>query len=119
MAGTVVTPASTGGGDQSLPPARPQAQAPAPPPPAPPQQSTLGLNNPLAGMTNIQPTATPSMHSNNAINEALLNAFRPVVPDQVNSLLGPAMGAIQARTPPIAFYQPRQAAPVPVSGKSS
>lgn len=56
--------------------------------------------------------AGPAIHSNQAINEALMQAFRPVIPDQINSLLGPAIGAIQGHTAPIAFYQPRQAAPI-------
>ena len=66
------------------------------------------MNSPLAG-TSVQPGNAPPLHSDEAVNMALMNAFRPVVPDQINSLLGPAIGAIQGRVNPIAFYQPRQA----------
>ncbi len=104
MAG-ILTPPSTG-----------DAPAPRPATPVPSagtaQPNTLSMNNPLANMSAVNPTATPPMHGNQAVNEALMQAFRPVVPDQINSLLGPAIGAIQAHTNPIAFYQPRQAAPV-------
>jgi hypothetical protein len=110
MAG-LLTPGSTG--EQNTPPARPAAPVPSA------QPNTLSMNSPLAGMTTPNASAAPSgMHSNQAINEALMNAFRPVVPDQVNSLLGPAIGQIQAHTNPIAFYQPRQPAPV-VTRRSS
>ncbi len=106
MASQVATPASTG---DAPPPARP-----APVPTAPPAgTNTLSMNSPLAGANAAPQTAAP-LHSNQAINEALTNAFRPVVPDQINSLLGPAIGAIQAHTPPIAYYQPRQAPQVAI-----
>ena len=98
MAG-ILTPPSTGG-------------TPAPPPAGAQPTNTLSMNSPLAGMTAPTAGATPPIHSNQAINEALMSAFRPIVPDQVNSLLGPAIGAIQAHTNPIAFYQPRPAAQV-------
>ncbi len=96
-----------------------------PPPPAggtpaqtPPPMTTTSMGNPLASATMGQPAA-PSLHNNASINEALSNAFRPIVPDQINSLLGPAMGHLQSQAPPIAYYQPRQAAPVPIAGRSS
>ncbi len=98
----------------------PSGETPAPavrsgaatPPPAP-QTTTLSMGNPLAGATVGQPAA-PAMHANDAINAALTQAFRPIVPDQINSLLGPAMGHLQGQAPPIAYYQPRQAAPIPL-----
>ncbi len=80
--------------------------------PAPPQPNTLSANNPLSNAMGIQPANTPPIHSNPGVNEALMNAFRPVIPDQINSLLGPAIGQIQSQTPPIAYAQPRQAAPI-------
>ncbi len=75
-------------------------------PPAAP--NSLSLNNPLAGATGMQAPNAPSLHSDAGVNDALMQAFRPVVPDQINSLLGPAIGNLQGRTPPIAYYQPRQ-----------
>ena len=112
MAG-ILTPASTGDAPAPAPQTRPPAPAPATP------LNTLSINSPLAGMSAPGASASPPVHSNQAINEALMNAFRPVVPDQINSLLGPAIGAIQGHTNPIAFYQPRQAAPVPITRRSS
>ncbi len=106
MAG-ILTPASTG--DAPAPPARPQVPAPVP---SAAGGNTLSMNSPLAGTATANTQGAPPVHSNQAINEALMQAFRPVVPDQINSLLGPAIGAIQAHTNPIAFYQPRQAAPI-------
>jgi len=119
MAGILTaTPPSTGGGDPaSSPPAKPQTPAPGQPPPAPPQ-NTLSMNNPLANAMGFQPQNAPSMHSNEAINQALMEAFRPIVPDQINSLLGPAIGAIQGRVAPIAYYQPRPAAQIAVKRSS-
>ena len=70
------------------------------------------MNSPLAGTATPNTQGASPLHSNQGINEALMSAFHPIVPDQVNSLLGPAIGAIQGRVPPIAFYQPRQAAKV-------
>ncbi len=107
MAG-VLTPPSTAGDAPAPAPARPAAAAPAAAAPL----NTLSMNSPLAGTTATQGGATPNLHSNQAVNEALMQAFRPVVPDQINSLLGPAIGAIQAHTNPIAFYQPRAAGKV-------
>ncbi len=104
MAG-ILTPPSTG---DAPPLARP---TPVPSAGAAPL-NTLSVNSPLAGMSGVNPQGAPPVHSNQAINEALMNAFRPVVPDQINSLLGPAIGAIQGHTNPIAFYQPRPAAPI-------
>ncbi len=103
MAG-ILTPPSTGDAP-APPPARP---APAPIPSAA-GGNTLGMNSPLAGTSAPTAGAAPPIHSNQAINEALMSAFHPIIPDQVNSLLGPAIGALQGRVPPIAFYQPRQA----------
>ncbi len=70
--------------------------------------NTMSPNNPLAGMTDAQPQGSAPLHSDPGIDAALMQAFRPVIPDQINSLLGPAIGQIQSRTNPIAFYQPRQ-----------
>ncbi len=112
MAG-LLTPSSTGDATPA-----PQAK-PTPVPSAGAQPNTLSMNNPLANATGFQAQSTPPMHNNEAINAALMNAFRPVIPDQINSLLGPAIGQIQGHTNPIAFYQPRQAAPIPVSRRSS
>ncbi len=89
-----------------LPPAPATRTAGMTPPPA----NTLSMNNPLAGTTPQQGAAP--LHSNQAINEALMQAFHPIIPDQVNSLLGPAIGNIQGHANPIAFYQPRQAAQI-------
>lgn len=77
------------------------------------------MNSPLAGMTGAGPSAGPPIHNNEAVNAALMNAFRPIVPDQVNSLLGPAIGQIQGHTLPISYVQPRQAAPVSAVRRSS
>ena len=77
------------------------------------------MNNPLANAAQVQPNAAAPLHNNVNVNEALSNAFRPIVPEAINSLLGPALGHMQAQTPPIAYYQPRQAAPVPTAGMSS
>ncbi len=107
MPAGILTPVSTGGETAPAP------TKPAPTPPPAPPQTTLTQGNPLANASNITPAAAPPMHSNEAINSALMNAFHPIVPDQINSLLGPAMGMIQGHTPPISFYQPRQATPVP------
>ncbi len=108
MAG-LLTPPSTGGDAAPAPQARP-----APPPLAPPAQpNTLSPGNLLAGATGVQPASTPPVHSNEAINAALMQAFHPIVPDQINSLLGPAMGHIMGGAPPIAYYQPRPAGQVP------
>ena len=108
MAG-ILTPPSTG---DAPPPAQARpVTPPPPPPPAPP--NTLSMNNPLAGMAAPNAAAPPPVHNNQAINEALMNAFRPVVPDQTNNLLGLVIGQLQGH--PITYYQPRQAAPVPVS----
>ena len=98
--------------------------APAPPRPAAPTPNagvlnTLSANSPLAGSSAPNATGASPLHSNEAVNTALSNAFRPIIPDQINSLLGPAIGAIQGHTNPIAFYQPRQAAPVPITRGSS
>ncbi len=112
MAG-ILTPASTG---DAPPPAR---TAPPALPPATPPVTTTSMNSPLAGMTAPNATATPPIHSNQAINEALSNAFRPIIPDQINSLLGPAIGQIQGHTNPMAFYQPRPAAQVATRRSSS
>ncbi len=92
------------------PKAGPGAPGQAAPAPAP---NTLSMNSPLAGTTtpNAQASGGP-LHSNQSIDAALRGAFNPAVPDQINSLLGPAIGALQGRVPPIAFYQPRQAAPI-------
>ena len=106
MAG-ILTPPSTAGDAPAPAPTRPAAAAPAAAP-----LNTLSMNSPLAGTTPTQGGATPNLHSNQAVNEALMQAFRPVVPDQINSLLGPAIGAIQAHTNPKAFYQPRAAGKV-------
>ena len=108
MAG-ILTPASTG--DAPAPPARPVTPVPSVGTAAAPT-NTLSMNSPLAGITGTQPNAAPPVHSNAAINEALMNAFRPVIPDQINTLLGPAIGQIQGHTNPIAYYQPRPAAQV-------
>jgi len=111
MAG-ILTPVSTGG-DTPAPTPQPQTR----PAPAPAPLNTLSMNSPLAGST-VQPGNTPPLHSDEAVNMALMNAFRPVVPDQINSLLGPAIGQIQGRLPPIAYYQPRPAAQI-VTKRSS
>ncbi len=103
MAG-LLTPASTG--DVS-PPVKPPAT---PVPSVGAQPNTLSMNNPLANAMGIQPTGAPPLHSNPSVNEALMNAFHPVVPDQINSLLGPAIGQIQGHTLPISYVQPRPAA---------
>ncbi len=101
MAG-LLNPSGTGPSSGSA--ENPPAKIVVPPPPL----NTLSPNGPLAGATNIQPPAAPLMHNDEAVNAALMAAFRPVVPDQINSLLGPAIGSLQGRTPPIAYYQPRQ-----------
>ncbi len=106
MAG-ILTPSSTAEAPTAPPPAKPMTPIP-----------TIGANPQTAGdLLSASPqqaatNAAPPIHSNPAINEALMNAFRPVIPDQINSLLGPAIGQIQSHTNPIAFYQPRPAAPI-------
>ncbi len=112
MAG-ILTPPSTGDAPA------PQQARPTPVPSAGAQPNTLSMNNPLANVTTAQPAAASPVHSNPAINEALMNAFRPVIPDQINSLLGPAIGQIQGHTNPIAFYQPRPAAQIATRRSSS
>ncbi len=95
----------------------PKAGAPAAGAAAP--LNTLSMNSPLAG-TASTPQGAPPLHSNQAVSEALSRAFQPIVPDQINSLLGPAIGNIQGHVNPIAYYQPRQAAPIaPIGGKVS
>ena len=106
MAG-ILTPVSTGG---DAPAHQPRPAAPAPTPAQAPL-NTLSMNSPLAGST-VQPGNTPPLHSDEAVNMALMNAFRPVIPDQINSLLGPAIGHIQGGVLPIAYYQPRPAAQI-------
>lgn len=101
--------ASTGGDAPAKPMPVPQ-MANTPP-------NTLSMNNPLAGAAGVQaPNASP-LHSDAAVNDALMQAFRPVVPEAVNSLLGPAIGQIQARANPLAFYQPRPAGQIPINKK--
>ncbi len=98
-------------GVNSPAPSDKQLAAAAPPPGG--QPSTVSANNPLASATGIQPPANNNaMHADPGINDALTQAFRPVIPDQINSLLGPAIGQLQGRTPPIAYVQPRQAGPI-------
>ena len=107
MAG-ILTPPSTG--DAPTPTPAPAARPPTPVPTVGTQQpNTLSVNSPLAGMTAPNAGAAPPVHNNEAINAALMQAFRPVVPDQINSLLGPAIGQIQGHTNPIVYYQPRPA----------
>ncbi len=105
----------SGGGDLGVnspaPSDKQLAQAPAPPPGG--QPSTVSMNNPLANAASVQPPANnAALHADPGINDALTQAFRPVIPDQINSLLGPAIGQLQGRTPPIAYVQPRQAGPI-------
>ncbi len=99
------------GVDSPAPSTKQLAQTPAPPGGQP---STVSANNPLANaMSGVQPPANNNaMHTDPGINDALTQAFRPVIPDQINSLLGPAIGQLQGRTPPIAYVQPRQAGPI-------
>ena len=107
MAG-ILTPPSTG--DVPAPAPALAARPPTPVPTMGTQQpNTLSVNSPLAGMTAPNAGAAPPVHNNEAINAALMQAFRPVVPDQINSLLGPAIGQIQGHTNPIVYYQPRPA----------
>ncbi len=113
MAG-ILTGAST-----AAPPTSQPAKPPTPVPSAGSQPNTLSANNPLANATSAQPPAASPVHSNPAINEALMNAFRPVIPDQINSLLGPAIGQIQGHTLPISYVQPRPAAQVMPTRRSS
>lgn len=75
---------------------------------APQGQTTTSMNNPLANIAQAGNPQQGALHSNMDVNTALTNAFRPIVPDQINSLLGPAMGHLQGMVPPIAYYQPRQ-----------
>ncbi len=105
MAG-ILTAAST-----ADPPTSQPAKPATPVPSAGAQPNTLSMNNPLANITGAQPQSAAPVHNNAAINEALMNAFRPVIPDQINSLLGPAIGAIQGHTLPISYVQPRPVAP--------
>ncbi len=100
------TPPQTG--TAPAPTERSGAAAPTPAP----QTTTLSAGNPLANATGVGPPSAPPIHANEAINAALMNAFRPIVPDQINSLLGPAIGHMQGLTPPISYYQPRQPAPI-------
>jgi hypothetical protein len=108
MAG-ILTPASTAGDAPAAPQAKPATPVPTvgtqPP-------NTLSMNSPLAGTALPNGAGAPPIHSNEAINAALSAAFRPIIPDQINSLLGPAIGQIQGHTNPIAFYQPRPAAQI-------
>lgn len=108
MAG-ILTPASTG---EAPAPAAPRPSTPAPP------VTTTSMNNPLASIANTPQPSAPPIHSNPGVNEALMQAFRPIVPDQINSLLGPAIGHIQGQTPPISYFQPRPAAQVAVRRSS-
>ncbi len=126
MAKGILTPYSSAADDAGVAnPAVDPSTSP-PPPPAqrsgaatpPPQATTTSMNNPLAG-TSVDKQAAPAMHTNEAINAALMSAFHPIVPDQVNSLLGPAIGRLAAAPPPIAYYQPRPTAPIPLAGRSS
>ncbi len=98
---TTPTPEGTSSAG-ALPPAAATRTAAAPPP------TTTSMNNPLAN-TAATPQANTPLHSNQGINEALMAAFHPIVPDQINSLLGPAIGNLQGHIPPIAYYQPRPA----------
>ncbi len=114
--------------DPDVPDPSPPALTPIPPPaggapikhervpplPAAAPLNTLSMNSPLAGTAPAPQGAAPNLHSNQAVNEALMRAFQPIVPDQINSLLGPAIGNIQGHVNPIAYYQPRQAAPIKV-----
>ena len=102
MAG-ILTPASTGDAPAPTRPVTPVPSAGAQP------NTTLSMNNPLAGTAAPNAGGAPPVHNNEAVNAALMQAFRPVVPDQVNSLLGPAIGQIQGHTNPIVYYQPRPA----------
>ncbi len=103
MATGLLTPASTGDAPPPQAPARPA------PSPIPAQQptNTLSMNSPLAGMAAPTAGATPPIHSNEAINAALMNAFRPIVPDAVNGLFGNVLA--QVANSPISYYQPRPA----------
>ncbi len=104
MAGILTAASTTGAPVPSSQPAKPMTPIP-----------SVGTQPQTAGdLLSASPqqaaaNAAPAVHSNPAINEALMNAFRPVIPDQINSLLGPAIGQIQGHTNPIAFYQPRPA----------
>lgn len=79
-----------------------------------PPQEQQGLKPPTPGVAlqgAPQPAAQPPpMHSDAGINAALMQAFRPIVPEATPSLLGPAIGQLQSRVPPIAYYQPRPVA---------
>lgn len=116
MAG-ILTPSSTAGEPQA-PPAIPTKAIPPAPPLGTPQQTTLSMNNPLANATGIQSPTAPPLHSDEAVNMALMQAFHPIVPDQINSLLGPAIGHIQGGVLPMAFYQPRPAPQVSIRKSS-
>ncbi len=92
------------------------------PPSTPPAQggqpNTLSAGNPLANAAAVGPQAATPMHNNQNVDAALRAAFQPIVPDQINSLLGPAMGHMQSMAPPIAYYQPRPTVPIPTRGSS-
>ena len=107
----ILTPPSTGG--DAPPPARPATPVPSAGTAVPAAPlNTLSANSPLAGTSAPNGGAAPPVHNNEAINAALMQAFRPVIPDQINSLLGPAIGQIQGHSNPIAYYQPRPAAQI-------
>ncbi len=107
MAG-ILTAASTAAPPASSQPAKPMTPIPSVGAGQPQTAGDLLSASPQQAAAN----AVPPIHSNPGINEALMNAFRPVIPDQINSLLGPAIGAIQGHTLPISYVQPRPAAAI-------
>lgn len=98
----IATPPSTGGDPEN--PSGPRIYPPDAKPPE--DRPTTRADLPAAP----QPAAAPAMHTNDVINAALTQAFRPIVPDAVNGLIGPVVQQLMGT--PITYYQPRQPAQI-------
>ena len=107
MAAGILTPTQASTSSEPTPAQRPVPQAPQA---LPPQPTTTSINNPLANVANVQQNVPP-VHTNEAINTALMQAFHPAVPDAVNGLMGPVISQLMGQNP-LTYYQPRPAGQV-------